>query len=129
MCMYWLHILFWTSGLTFDIFLLCPKYIIANALSCKLLMINPTNSINSILKSKTQSPFWGLKQTIKSKYKLHISSLQWQTANIPIQNGSLSKKDQAKARPNPTRKITVSLISVVLYGSLLYNILWFFAIM
>lgn len=56
MCMYWLRILFWTSGLTFDIFLLCPKYITANALLCKLLMINPTNSINSILKSKPKVP-------------------------------------------------------------------------
>lgn len=88
MCMYWFHILFWTLGLTFDIFLLCPKYIIANALSCKLLMINPTNSINSILKSKTQSPFSGLKQTIKSKYKLHISVYSDRQQIFPFRMGA-----------------------------------------
>jgi hypothetical protein len=38
-------------------FFLHPRYIIVNALSRKLLMINPTNSFNSVQKPKAQSPF------------------------------------------------------------------------
>lgn len=90
---------------------------IANALSCKLLMINSTNSFNTVQKSKAQSPFWDLKQSIKSKHVTHfqytVTDSKYSHSRQEVSKGRLGQSKTRSNKENHTCPISEVLYDIV----------------